>query len=90
MIASPFILIKSPTQSQMALSTQVKESVDQATNYLREALAFAARSEHSVVISMLTDLISRCETLESMEELMQSFDSSKSHSNFKMPGDFGK
>jgi hypothetical protein len=74
----------------MALSNQVKESVDQATNHLREALAFAARSEHSMVISMLTDLISRCETLESMEELMQRFDPGKTTTPFNMPGEFGK
>jgi hypothetical protein len=31
----------------MALSTQVKESIQLATNHLRDALAFASRSEHS-------------------------------------------
>jgi hypothetical protein len=41
----------------MALSTQVKESVKQATSSLRDALAFAARSEHSLTINTLADLL---------------------------------
>jgi hypothetical protein len=41
----------------MALSTQVKESVNQATSSLRDALAFAARSEHSLTINTLADLL---------------------------------
>ena len=34
----------------MSLSNQVKESVNEAAGNLREALAFAARTEHPVVI----------------------------------------
>jgi hypothetical protein len=41
----------------MSLSNQVKESVTQAAGNLREALAFAARTEHPVVISSLTDVL---------------------------------
>ena len=57
----------------MALSTQVKESVNQATSNLRDALAFAARSEHSLTISTLADLLARCESLECMDEMMNKF-----------------
>lgn len=57
----------------MALSTQVKESVQQATNHLRDALAFASRSEHAITVSTLADLLVRCESLESMDEMMQRF-----------------
>ena len=57
----------------MALSTQVKESVNQATSNLRDALAFAARSEHSLTISTLADLLVRCESLECMDEMMNKF-----------------
>lgn len=58
---------------QMALSTQVKESVNQATSSLRDALAFAARSEHSLTINTLADLLARCESLECMDEMMNKF-----------------
>jgi hypothetical protein len=57
----------------MALSTQVKESVKQATSSLRDALAFAARSEHSLTINTLADLLVRCESLECMDEMMNKF-----------------
>ena len=57
----------------MALSTQVKESVNQATSNLRDALAFAARSEHGLTINTLADLLVRCESLECMDEMMNKF-----------------
>ena len=57
----------------MALSTQVKESVQLATNHLRDALAFASRSEHSITVSTLADLLVRCESLECMDEMMHKF-----------------
>jgi chromosomal replication initiation ATPase DnaA len=59
----------------MALSTQVKESVQQATEALRDALAFAARVEHPITISMLSDMLSRLESLEHMDEFMERFNS---------------
>ena len=61
----------------MSLSNQVKESVNQASGTLREALAFAARTEHPVVISSLTDILVRLESLEHMDEIMDKF--GKSH-----------
>ncbi len=57
----------------MALSTQVKESVQTATAALREGLAFAARAEHPMTIANLTDILVRLESLESMEEMMEKF-----------------
>jgi hypothetical protein len=66
-------ILKRPTEMQMALSTQVKESVNQATSSLRDALAFAARSEHSLTINTLADLLVRCESLECMDEMMNKF-----------------
>jgi hypothetical protein len=68
----------------MALSTQVKESVNQATSNLRDALAFAARSEHSLTISTLADLLARCESLECMDEMMNKF-AGPSRSTGNMP-----
>lgn len=57
----------------MSLSNQVKESVQQATSSLRDALAFASRSEHSMTIATLADLLMRCESLECMDEIMNKF-----------------
>ena len=57
----------------MSLSNQVKESVNQASGTLREALAFAARTEHPVVISTLTDILVRLESLEHMDEVLDKF-----------------
>ena len=57
----------------MSLSNQVKESVTQAASNLREALAFAARTEHPVIISNITDILIRLESLEHVEEIMEKF-----------------
>ena len=57
----------------MSLSSQVKESVNEAAGNLREALAFAARTEHPVVISSLTDVLMRLEYLEHVDEIMEKF-----------------
>jgi len=57
----------------MSLSNQVKHSIEEAAGVLREALAFAARTEHPVVISSITDILVRLESLEQMEELMEKF-----------------
>lgn len=59
----------------MSLSTQVKASVQEASNNLRDAIAFAARGEHPIVISLLSDMISRLESLEQMDEIMEKFSS---------------
>ena len=63
-------IVRKPKQSEMALSTQVKEATSQAAAQLREALAFAARTENPIVISTITDILCRLESLESIEELM--------------------
>jgi hypothetical protein len=77
-------ILKKPTEMQMALSTQVKESVQLATNHLRDALAFASRSEHSITVSTLADLLVRCESLECMDEMMSKF-ASPTKSTGNMP-----
>ena len=57
----------------MTLTTPVKESLDAATIILREALAFAARTEKPVTIHTLTDILMRLDSLEHMDELMCKF-----------------
>lgn len=76
----PTFIVRVPKESEMSLSNQVKESVSQAAAHLREALAFAARSEHPITIASLADLINRLETLESMDDLMTTFAQKKSES----------
>jgi hypothetical protein len=66
-------VIRKPRESEMALSTQVKEAVDQASNCLRDALAFAARTEHPLTVSTISDLLCRLESLEQVDELMVQF-----------------
>jgi DNA repair photolyase len=57
----------------MSLSTQVKESIEQASNCMRDALAFAARTEHPVTITTISDILCRLESLEQVDDLMQQF-----------------
>lgn len=57
----------------MAVSAQVKQCIDDASSSLRECLAFAARSEQPVVISSLTDILVRLETIEQMDEIVGKF-----------------
>jgi len=64
----------------MSLSSQVKESVNQAAENLRDALAFAARGEHPIVISMLSDMLTRLDSLEQMDEFMEKFSGAASKS----------
>ena len=78
-------LIKTPKESEMSLSTQVKESVNQAAANLREALAFAARAEHPVVINSLAELLGRLESLEQLEDFMNRFNTST-----QIPNNFNK
>ena len=66
-------IIRTPKESEMSLSTQVKESVENAANCLRDALAFAARTEHPITITTISDILCRLESLEQVDDLMQAF-----------------
>lgn len=88
MQATPLVLIKRPKEFQMSLSNQVKESVNQAINNLREGLAFAARSEHPAVITNLADAITRLEHLESLEEFIQAMGAASNDKGSSWPGTF--
>jgi hypothetical protein len=81
----PLVLIKRPKEHQMSLSNQVKESVNQAINNLREGLAFAARSEHTSVIASLSDIIARLEHLEELEKFIQSMEASSNDNGENRP-----
>lgn len=66
-------IVRKPKESEMSLSTQVKESIEQAANCLRDALAFSARIEHPLTISTISDILCRLESLEQIDELMTQF-----------------
>lgn len=74
-------IVRAPKESEMSLSSQVKDSVNQAAATLREALAFAARTEHPVTISSLTDILVRLESLEQMDDLMSTIGSQRNLPN---------
>ena len=57
----------------MTLSSQVKEATNQAALNLREALAFASRSEHPILVATLAELIGRVESLDSLDQAMATF-----------------
>ena len=68
-----FTIVRGPRSSEMSLSTQVKESIEQASNCMHDALAFAARTEHPVTITTISDILCRLESLEQVDDLMQQF-----------------
>jgi hypothetical protein len=69
----------------MALGTQVEESLKEAEASLRNALAFAARTERPMVCSVIADLISRIESVMSTDSLLDKLESRRPGSS----GDFG-
>ena len=54
----------------MALSNQVEDSLKDAQSDLRNALAFAARTERPMVISVIADALQRIETVMSTNDLL--------------------
>ena len=54
----------------MALSNQVKGSLDEAGRHLRDALAFAARTEHPITINAITELMCRLDSLEKIDMII--------------------
>ena len=66
----------------MALSQSVEESLKEAEGALRNALAYAARQERPMVCSVIADLISRIESLQSTDAILDKLENRK-------PGDSG-
>jgi hypothetical protein len=61
----------------MTLGSQVEESLKEATQNLRNALAFAARTERPMVCSVIADLISRIESVQNTDAILDKLDSRK-------------
>lgn len=54
----------------MALGQQVEDSLKEAESSLRNALAYAARTERPVIVSVIADMISRIESVISTDQLL--------------------
>lgn len=65
------VILRKPKVSEMALSTQVKNAIEDAKGNLRDALAFAARAEHPITINTISDILIRLDSLESIDIIMQ-------------------
>jgi len=61
----------------MALGQQVEESLKEAEANLRNALAFAARQERPMVISVIADLISRIESVQNTDSILDKLENRK-------------
>ena len=61
----------------MALSQSVEDSLKEAEQSLRNALAFAARQERPMVCSVIAELISRIETMKSTDSILDALDSTE-------------
>ena len=59
----------------MALSKSVEESLKEAEQSLRNALAFAARQERPMVCSVIAEMISRLESLKSTDSILDKLES---------------
>jgi hypothetical protein len=66
----------------MAMSEKVEESLREAEASLRNALAFAARTEKAMVTSVISESISRIDTLIETHKLIDKLETRK-------PGDKG-
>ena len=62
----------------MAISQSVIESIREAESHLRNALAYAARSERPMVTSVIANLIQRIDTLISTDSLLDKLETRKS------------
>jgi len=61
----------------MALGSQVEESLKEAEASLRNALAFAARQERPMVCSVISDLISRIESVQNTDSILDKLENRK-------------
>jgi len=66
----------------MALSESVENSLKEAEASLRNALAYAARQERPMVCSVIADLISRIESMQTTDSILDKLENRK-------PGDAG-
>tara|TARA_B000000557_G_C20808749_1_gene458932 strand:+ start:2006 stop:2209 length:204 start_codon:yes stop_codon:yes gene_type:complete len=61
----------------MALSDQVQNSLENAQESLREALAFAARVEKPWVNKHIADMLAKIDSLKDVHDLMEEVEKAK-------------
>lgn len=61
----------------MALGQQVEESLKEAESSLRNALAYASRTERPVVVSVIADLIHRIDGVICTDNLLDKLENRK-------------
>ena len=61
----------------MALSESVETNLKEAEQFLRAALSFAARQERPMVVSVIADLISRIESVQNTDALLDKLENRK-------------
>ena len=61
----------------MTLGQQVEQNLKDAESSLRAALSFAARTERPMVCSVISDLISRIESVMSTDKLLDKLENRK-------------
>ena len=61
----------------MTLGSQVEESLKEAEASLRNALSFAARTERPIVCSVISDLISRIESVQNTDSILDKLENRK-------------
>lgn len=59
------------------LTNQVEENLKEAEGCLRNALHWAAKNERPVVCSVIADIISRIDTLQKTDELLDKLENRK-------------
>ena len=64
------------------LTNQVEENLKEAEGCLRNALHWAAKNERPMVCSVIADMISRIETLQTTDSILDKLENRK-------PGDSG-
>ena len=74
----------------MALSQSVEENLKDAEQSLRAALAFAARQERPIVCSVIADLISRIESVQNTDSILDKLENRKFGDNGFFGTVFGK
>jgi hypothetical protein len=62
----------------MALSESVETSLKEAEASLRNALAYAARQERPMVCAVIADMISRIESLQTTDSILDKLENRKS------------
>ena len=65
----------------MALSKSVEESLKEAEQSLRNALAFAARQERPMVCGVIAEMIGRIESLKSTDSILDKLESREERSS---------